>query len=76
MKKITSFLEQYYVQQKQHALKEIIIIEKLKLQLKQSKEVLHNLRVYVRNRKFKDNKNAMTLSFVFFYCHTNPDKFF
>ena len=67
MKKITSFLEQYYVQQKQHALKEIIIIEKLKLQLKQSKEVLHNLRVYVRNRKFKDNKEE-----TYFFKNIKP----
>jgi hypothetical protein len=59
MKNNIPLVEQYYVQQEKHAAKKIIKTEKLKLQLKQAKEVLNDLRVYIRNNKFKDTNEEI-----------------
>lgn len=55
MKNQITLVEQYYVQQKEHELKKITKNEKLKLQINQSKEILYDLRVNIRSRKFEDN---------------------
>ncbi|WP_159951365.1 RteC domain-containing protein [Polaribacter septentrionalilitoris] len=55
MKKSIPLVEQYYVQQKKHAEKKIPETEKLNLQLELAKEVLNDLRVYIRTNKFKDS---------------------
>ena len=54
MKKYIPLVEQYYVQQKELSLKKNTKIVKLKLHIKQAKEILQDLRVNIRNRKFKD----------------------
>lgn len=59
MKKYIPLVEQYYVQQKEHALKKNTKIVKLKLHIKQAKEILQDLRVNIRNRKFKDNNDEI-----------------
>ena len=59
MKNHITLVEQYYVQQKEHELKKITKNEKLRLQINQSKEILCDLRVNIRNRKFKDNKEEI-----------------
>lgn len=59
MKNHITLVEQYYVQQKEHELKKITKNEKLKLQINQSKEILYDLRVNIRNRKFKDNNEEI-----------------
>lgn len=68
MKKNIPLVEQYYVQQKKHAIKKITKIEKLKLQLKLAKEVLNDLRVYIRNNKFRDAKEE-----VHFFKNIKPN---
>lgn len=55
MKKYIPIVEQYNVQQKEHALKKITKTEKLKLQIKLAKEFLHDLRINIRNRKFENS---------------------
>lgn len=67
MKKKIPLVEQYYVHQKEHAAKKITQIEKLKLHLQQAKETLNELRVYVRNTKFK---NAMDE--IYLFKHIKP----
>jgi hypothetical protein len=59
MKKINLLVEQYNLQQKKHATKKITKNETLKLQLKLAKEVLNNLRVHIRNNKFKDDSDEI-----------------
>ena len=54
MKNKILLIEQYYVQQKKYNDEKINKIEKLNLQLKLTNEVLNDLRVYIRNNKFKD----------------------
>lgn len=67
MKKKIPLVEQYYAQQKKYSNEKINKIEKLKLQLKQAKEVLNDLRIYVRNNKFKEAKNE-----IHFFKHIKP----
>lgn len=61
-------VEQYYVQQKQHAIKKVTRSVKLKLQLKQAKEVLNNLRIYIRATKFEEPKEE-----IHFFKHIKPN---
>lgn len=68
MKNNIPLVEDYYAQQKKYTDKKINNIEKLKFQLKLAKEVLNNLRVYIRNNKFKDVKEE-----VHFFKHTKPN---
>jgi hypothetical protein len=67
MKNNIPLIEQYYAQQKKYTNEKINKIEKLKLQLKQAKEVLNDLRIYVRNNKFKEVKNE-----IHFFKHIKP----
>ena len=53
MKNNIPLVEQYYVQQKKYINEKINKIEKLNLQLELAKQVLNDLRVYIRNNKFK-----------------------
>ena len=59
MKNHITLVEQYFVQQKEHELKKITKNEKLKLQINQSKEIIYDLRVNIRNRKFEDNNEEI-----------------
>ena len=68
MKKSIPLVEQYNVQQKKHAEKKITETEKLKLQLELAKEVLNDLRVYIRNNKFKDSDEEID-----FFKHIKPN---
>ncbi|MFK8059675.1 MAG: RteC domain-containing protein, partial [Polaribacter sp.] len=68
MKNNIPLVEQYYVQQKKCTDEKISKIEKLKLQLKLAKEVLNNLRVYIRNNKFKDSDEEID-----FFKHIKPN---
>lgn len=55
MKNNIPLVEQYYVQQKKYNNEKINNIVKLNFQLELAKEVLNDLRVYIRNNKFKDS---------------------
>ena len=59
MKNYIPLVEQYYVQQKKHVDKKGTKTEKLKLQLKQAKEVLNDLRIYIRKNKFRDGNEEI-----------------
>lgn len=70
MKRIIPLVEEYNLQQKELAQKNFSKInktEKLKLQLKQAKEVLNNLRIYIRNNKFKNSDDEID-----FFKHIKP----
>lgn len=67
MKNNIPLVEQYYAQQKKYTDEKINKIEKLKLQLKQAKEVLNDLRVYVRNNKFKNSDEE-----IYFFKNIKP----
>lgn len=68
MKNYIPLVEQYYVQQKEHALKKITKNEKLKLHIKLAKEILHNLRLNIRNRKFENFDEE-----IHFFKHIKPN---
>ena len=59
MKNYIPLVEQYYVQQKKHVDKKGTKTEKLKLQLIQAKEVLNDLRIYIRKNKFRDGNEEI-----------------
>jgi hypothetical protein len=59
MKNHITLVEQYFVQQKEHELKKITKSVKLKLQINQSKEILYDLRINIRIRKFKDKNEEI-----------------
>ena len=68
MKNNIPLVELYYVQQKKYTNEKINNIEKLKLQLELAKEVLNDLRVCIRNNKFKDVKEE-----IYFFKHIKPN---
>ena len=68
MKNKIPLVEQYYVQQKKYIDEKIDNSEKLNLQLELAKEVLNDLRVYIRNNKFKDVKEE-----IHFFKHIKPN---
>lgn len=68
MKNYIPLVEQYYVQQKKHVDKKGTKTEKLKLQLIQAKEVLNDLRIYIRKNKFRDGNEE-----VHFFKNIKPN---
>ncbi|MDG2357721.1 MAG: RteC domain-containing protein [Polaribacter sp.] len=68
MKNKIPLVEQYYVHQKKYVDKKTNENARLKYQLKLAKEILNDLRVYVRNNKFKDAKNE-----IHFFKHIKPN---
>ena len=68
MKNNIPLVEQYYVQQKKYTNEKINNIEKLNLQLELAKQVLNDLRVYIRNNKFKDSDEEID-----FFKHIKPN---
>lgn len=70
MKRIIPLVEEYNLQQNKLAKnKELRInkIEKLNIQLKQVKEALAKLRIYLRNNKFKDSNEE-----IYFFKYLKP----
>ncbi len=68
MKNYIPLVEQYYVQQKKNVDKKGTKTEKLKLQLIQAKEVLNDLRIYIRKNKFRDGNEE-----VHFFKNIKPN---
>ncbi|MEN8857372.1 MAG: RteC domain-containing protein [Flavobacteriaceae bacterium] len=68
MKNKIPLVEQYYVLQKKYTNDKINNVEKLNLQLELAKEVLNDLRVYIRTNKFKDSDEEID-----FFKHIKPN---
>ena len=67
MKNIISLIEQYYIQQEKNEEQQKPKIEKLKLKLQTSKELLNNLRHKIREIVFTDN-----IEEIIFFKYTKP----